>query len=147
MERIVAVLTEKQQAFVRAVGFTSVSTPRARLTCIVGIHLDGHRSVQERFVGNHALQFGKRPLGVGCIGLPLLLRGLFAMLVPGALSDVYQVLKSDQAMWVSGHNALGDHMIGVLLQPSLSSADRHQATGSRTSAFLLQTLSQSRIMV
>src|SRR5216683_4294749 len=38
-------------------------------------------------------------------------------------------------------------MIGVGFQPSLSSAYRHKATGSRTSAFLLQTLPQSRIMV
>src|SRR3989442_11398450 len=38
-------------------------------------------------------------------------------------------------------------MIGVLLQPSLSSADRHQATGCGTSAFFLKTLSQSHVVV
>src|SRR5437763_17096314 len=38
-------------------------------------------------------------------------------------------------------------MIGVLLQPSLSSANHHQASSSGASAFLLQTLSQSCIMV
>ena len=38
-------------------------------------------------------------------------------------------------------------MIGALLQPSLSSANHYQASSSGASAFLLQTLSQSRIMV
>src|SRR5437764_1036270 len=69
------------------------------------------------------------------------------MLARGSLSYVCQVLQADKTMRVSGHDAFGDHMIGVLLQPSLSSTDRSQATGSRASAFHLQTLSQSRIMV
>src|SRR5216683_7083349 len=50
-------------------------------------------------------------------------------------------------MWVPVNDALADQMIGVLLQPSLSSTNHHQATGSRTSAFVLKTLSQSGIMV
>jgi hypothetical protein len=52
------------------------------------------------------------------------------------------------------HDAFGDHVIGVSFQPpirgaqpSLSSADRHQATGRSTSAFFLQTLPQSRVMI
>src|SRR5690348_12361101 len=44
-------------------------------------------------------------------------------------------------------DAFGDTMIGILLQLSLSSRNDHQAAGSCTSAFLLQTLPQSRIMV
>ena len=44
-------------------------------------------------------------------------------------------------------NALTHDMIGVLLQPSLSSADRHKAARRGTSAFLLKTLSQSCVMV
>ncbi|PZW18085.1 hypothetical protein EI42_06356 [Thermosporothrix hazakensis] len=42
--------------------------------------------------------------------------------------------------------AFENDMLGVLLQ-SFSSRDRHQATRCRTSAFLLQTLSQSCAMV
>ncbi len=38
-------------------------------------------------------------------------------------------------------------MIGILLQPSLSSANRHQSPGCGASAFFLKTLSQSRVMV
>ncbi len=38
-------------------------------------------------------------------------------------------------------------MIGVGFQPSLSPGDHHQTAGRRASAFLLQALSQSRIMV
>src|SRR5437016_3819677 len=48
---------------------------------------------------------------------------------------------------MSGHNAFGDYMIGVLLQPSLSSTHHDGSSCSRASAFLLQTLPQSRIMV
>ena len=53
----------------------------------------------------------------------------------GSLSDVCQIFQTDQTVGVPGHDAFGDHMIGVLLQPSLSSADRPKATGCRTSAF------------
>src|SRR5438128_8253647 len=69
------------------------------------------------------------------------------MLAFGSLADVCQIFQSNQTVWVSGHDALGDDMIGVLLQPSLSSADRHKATGCRTSAFFLKTLSESRVVV
>jgi hypothetical protein len=90
-----AVLTDKQQPFVRSIGITGVSTHRASLARVVGIHLDSHRTMQESFVGNHALQLGKRPFGGGRIGLPLLLRRFFAMLAPGSLTDVCQVLQSN----------------------------------------------------
>ena len=45
------------------------------------------------------------------------------------------------------HNASADEVIAFLFQPSLSSGDAHQTAGCRTSAFLLQSLSQSRIVV
>src|SRR5260370_38616993 len=45
------------------------------------------------------------------------------------------------------YDAFRDHMIGILLQPSLSSRNDHQAAGSCTSGFLLERLPQSRIMV
>ncbi len=141
------VLTDEEQAFAGTVGITGMSTHRARLARIVGVYLDGHASVQERLVGNHALQLSKRPFGVSRIGLALLAGRLFATLATGSLSDVGQILHSNQCVGVPGHDAFGDHMIGVLLQPSLSPAGRHQTTGSRTSAFLLQTLSQSRVVV
>ena len=50
-------------------------------------------------------------------------------------------------MGIAHHDACGDHVIGVLLQPSLSPAYLHQATGCSASAFALQTLSQSRVVV
>src|SRR6266704_6245006 len=72
---------------------------------------------------------------------------MLAMLATGSISDVCQLFQSDETGGVSGHDAFGDVVVGVLLQPSLSSTDHHQTTGSRTSAFLLKTLSQSRIVV
>ncbi len=142
MERVMTVLTDKHQAMVRPIGITGMSTHRASLARVVGIHLDGHAPAQEGFVGNHALQLGKRPLGVGSVGLPLLLGRFLAMLAPGSLSDVCQVLQPDKTTWVSGHDGLSDHMIGVGFQPSLSSTDDDQSSRGGTSAFLLQTLSQ-----
>src|SRR2546429_4193384 len=147
MEGILTILTEKQESMIRPIGITGMPTHWASFACIVGIHLDCHRSRKTRFVGNHALQFSKRPLGVGSVCLPLLLTRLLAFLAFGSLSDVCQMLQSDQMIGVLGHDAFGDAMIGVLLQPSLSSRNDHQTAGRRTSAFLLQTLPQSRIMV
>src|SRR5256712_6354185 len=147
MECIMAVLTDKQQTFARAVFITSMSTYGASLARVVGIHLDDHRPIRKGFVGDHGLQFGKRPLRVGRIGFALFLGRLLALLAFRTLADMGQIFQSDKTMWVSSHDAFGDHMIGVLLQPSLSSADRHQATGCGASAFFLKTLSQSRVMV
>src|SRR5713226_899445 len=147
MEDIVTVLAHEQESFVGTIGISSMPTHRARLARVVGINLDGHRSMQEGFIGNHALQFGKGPSGIGSVGLSLLFARLFAMLAPRALADVCQVLQPDQRMGISSDDALGDHMIGVGFQPSLSSTDDDGSSGSGTSAFLSQTLSQSRVMI
>ncbi len=50
------VLTDEEQARLRTIGITGMSTHRASLARIVGVYLDGHACVQEGFVGNHALQ-------------------------------------------------------------------------------------------
>src|SRR6266700_1500934 len=147
MEHIVTVLTGEQEPFVGTIRITGMSTSRAGLARVVGVYLDCHALMQEGFIGNHAMQFSKGPFGIGGIGLALLLRGLLAMLAFRSLSDVFQILQADKRMGVSSHDAFRDHMIGVLLQPSLSPGDHHQTAGSRASAFLLKTLSQSRIMV
>ena len=142
-----APLADKEQALVGTVGIRGMSTHRAGFACIVCVYLDGHRPLQERLVGNIAVQFGKAPFGVGGIGMALLVRSLFASASLGPFSDMGQVFQTDEALWVLVYDAFGDHMIGVLLQPSLSSDKRDESPGGRTSAFLLQTLSQSRIMV
>ena len=95
-----AVLTDEQQPFVGTIGVTGMSTAWARLAGIMGIHFDRHTSLPERFVGNHALQFGKGPPGEGRIGLPLLLRGFFAMRAAGTFMDVCQLFQTDEAMGV-----------------------------------------------
>ena len=75
-----AVLTDEQQAFVGPIAITGMSAHRAGFARVVCVYLDGHRTMQKRFIGNHALQFSKRPLGVGGIGTPLLLRRFLASL-------------------------------------------------------------------
>src|SRR5258708_28303906 len=147
MEAVMTVLADEHQALLRAIGIAGMPTHRASLAGVVGIHFDRHRTLQERFVGNHAVQLSKSPLGRGSIGTSLLLARLVAMLAPSALADVCQLFQSNQAVRISGHDPFGDPMFGILVQPSLSSANGDQAPCSRASAFLLQTLPQSRIMV
>ena len=65
-------LTDKQETVVGAVRLTGVPTAWASLARVVGIHLDGNRTCQESLIGDHALQFGKGPLGIGHIGFALL---------------------------------------------------------------------------
>ena len=142
-----ALLADKEQALVGTVGIRDMSTHRAGFACVVCVYLDCHRPLQESLVGNIAVQFGKTPFGVGGIGTALLGRSLFASPSLCPFSDMGQVFQADEAMGVLLYDAFGDHMIGVLLQPSLSSDNRDESPGCRTSAFLLQTLSQSRIMV
>src|SRR5437588_7040059 len=107
MEGIMALLTGKHQTVVRTVFITGMTAHRASFARVVGVYLDCHRTMHECLIGDHALQFGKRPLGVGSIGLPLLLTGFFAALARGSISDICQTLQSDQAMGMSGHNAFG----------------------------------------
>ncbi len=140
-------LTDEQETFIWAVFVTSMPTHRASFARGVGIHLNRQTSGKLGFVGDHALQFSKRPFRIRGVSFSLLFARLFALLPLGSISDVCQMFQSDQMVGILGYDVFRDTMIGVGFQPSLSSANHHKATSSRTSAFLLQTLSQSRIMV
>src|SRR5262249_6693381 len=136
MEGVMTVLADKQQALMGAIGITGVPTHRTSFARIAGIHLNCHRSIHESFVGDHGLQFSKGPFGVSSIGFPLFGTGLLPAFARCPFSNISQVLQTDQAMWMSGDNALGDYMISVLLQPSLSTANHDQTTCCGSSAFL-----------
>ena len=97
MEKIVTVLADEQQSLVGPIGITRMPTHRASLAGVVGIHFDCHRPMQEGFIGDHAVQFGKGPFGRGSVSLSLLLARLFAMLAPRAFADVCQVLQPESA--------------------------------------------------
>ncbi len=142
-----ATLTHEQQALVGAVCFTCIAAHRASLTSMGGIHFHGQTARKHRFIGNIAVQFSKRPLG-GMPVRPSLFRASFlATLAPGSLADVGQVFQANDAVGVAVHNASADDMVAILFQPSLSSADGNEPSCRGTSAFLLQPLSQPRIMV
>ena len=119
MEGVMTVLADEEQALVGTIGITGMSAPWTSLACIVCVYFDRHRTVQEGFIGNHAVQLSKRPFGVGRIGFPLLQIGLFAFLAFRSFANVCQIFHSDHAGRVLFHDAFGDHVIGVLLQPSL----------------------------
>ena len=72
MQGIPTRLTDEQQPFAEPIGLTGMSTHGTCLAGVVSIDLDRHTALQARFVGNHRLQFGKRPPGGDRIGLALL---------------------------------------------------------------------------
>ncbi len=115
-----ASLTYKEQAFLRAILLAGVSTQGTRLARIMGIDVDRHTRIRQGFIGNHAVQLGKRPFAIGMIGLALqrCCTLPFSSLLH-SLSNVGQVLKTDERMRIALGNALADDMIRVLLQPSL----------------------------
>src|SRR5207248_1644641 len=63
------------------------------------------------------------------------------------LSDVCQVFQTDDGFGCTLNNAFRDCVIGLQLQPSLSSTNRYQAASSRTSAFALQAFSEPSIVI
>src|SRR5437762_1853911 len=139
MEVVMADLTDKREAFPRAVGLCSMPAYRACLARIVRIDFDHYTARSCRFIGNHAMQFSKSPFGAGGVGFALLLTHLFALPLLCSFADVGQVFQPDQAVGETGHDAFGNDMIGVGFQPSLPSCDHAQTARSRPGAFLLQT--------
>ena len=98
-------------------------------------------------VSNIAMQFGKGPTRGLPLGFPLLPTGFITPFPFGTFTDMGQVFQSNDRVRVLFHNATTDTMLAILLQPSLSSANRYQATGCGTRAFLLQAFSKSRVVV
>ncbi len=147
MEAVVAVLTDEHQALLRTIALTGMPADRTRLAGVMGIYLDRHTTRKQGFVGDKTVQLSKGPFRRNSIGLALPLARVLAHTPFCTLSDIDQMLQANEGMWKRLYDVFAHDMIGVLLQPSLSSADRHQAAGSGTSAFLLKTLSQSCIMV
>src|SRR5690348_9867920 len=128
MELIMTILATEQQPFVGTVLGTSMPTLRTSQATVVGINLDRHTLMQEGFVSDHAVQFGKAPLGVGGNGAALLFRGRFIAFPfllaladppPGSFTDMGQVFQADEAVGVLFDDALAHDMVSVLLQPSL----------------------------
>ncbi len=98
-----AILTDEQQSFLGPILRGGMPTCGACLAAVVRINLYRHALMQKGFIGNHALQFGKAPLGVSGIGTPLLFARTRAFLPLCALTDVFQVFQTDQAMRVLFH--------------------------------------------
>ncbi len=141
-------LADKQEALVGPVGIGGMAAYRTGLARVVRVHLDRHTPAQQGFIGDHAVQLSEGPLGIRRIGLALLLACLFAPSAAArSFANVGQLFQPDQAVGVEQNDACGNDMIGVGFQPSLPSADRDESPRRRTGAFLLQTLSQSGVVV
>ena len=140
-------LTHEEQALVRPVLRAGKTATRASLAGVVRIDFHSHALCQQGLVGEIAMQLGEGPLGSMVVCPPLLLAGCLAMRALGALTEVCQVFQSDDAVWVRVHNAMTDLVVAILLQPSLSSTHDDQSSCRGTSAFFLQPVSQSRIVI
>ena len=57
-----ALLADEEQALVGTISISSMSTHWAGFAGVVGVYFDRHRPLQEGFVGNIAMQFGKAHL-------------------------------------------------------------------------------------
>jgi hypothetical protein len=147
MEAVMTDLADKQQALPRTVGISGMAAPRASLARVVGVYPDRSTAMQEGFIGEHAVQLCKTPFGMGGVGFPLLFARSLAFAPSQTFADIGQVFQPDQAAGITDHDVCGDDMIGVGFQPSLPSSYLPQAARGRPGAFLLQTLSQSRVMV
>src|SRR6266699_3484133 len=143
MEAEVTILTDKEQTSMRAIGLTDIAALWTSLTRKVGIHFHSHTSCERGFVGNDAMQFSKSPARSMAISPTLLPCSLLTSFAFGAFPNVCQMFQSNDARRMRINNVFCDSVIGLQLEPSLSSTDRYQATGSGTSAFLLQPLTQS----
>ncbi len=66
--RALRIPTAKLQAVLRAVLLARVAAQWTGLAGIVRIHLDGKRPCKRGLVGDHAVQFGKGPLGSVPVG-------------------------------------------------------------------------------
>ncbi len=141
------VLANKEQTMSRAIVLAGVPTHGTHLTRVVGIHPHGHAPSKGCFVSDHALQLSKRPFGRLAVGFALLLARLLAALSLGPFADTVQVFQSDHRLGMCLHQAFGDGVVRIQLQPSLSSTDLHQPAFGGTSAFLLKSLLQAGIMI
>jgi hypothetical protein len=83
----------------------------------MGIYLDRHTLMQERFVGNHAMQFCKGPFGLTGIGFALLLAGSFALKSLRTFADSSQVFQSNQAVGKCLYDPLAYYMVSILRSP------------------------------
>ncbi len=125
MEAVMATLTDEEQALLRAIVLTGMSTPWACLAGVVCIDFHRHAVCQYRLVGDVAMQLSKRPPGGMSVRSPLLLCGFLPVLAFGVLTDVCQVFQAKNAVWVLVHHAPADLVVGRSFQPSLPSANDH----------------------
>ena len=147
MEAKLTTLTDKQEAVSRTIRLTGIAAHGAGLTRKVSVHFDGHTATESGFIGKDTMQFSKRPFARVSVRTALLLTRFLASLPSCAFPNVRQMFQSNDAMRVLVNDASRNGMIGLQLQPSLSSTDLHQAARSGTSAFVLQPFSQPRIMI
>lgn len=139
--------THEGQPLVGAVLRRGVPAARTRLAGQVSIDLHRQAPRLAGLVGEKAVQFGKGPRAGVAVRSPLLLRGPLAAPALRVLADMGQVFQADHAGRMRVHDSPTDPVVHSLLQPSLPSGDHDEPPCRMTGAFLLQPLSQPRIVV
>ncbi len=89
MQAIATVDTTEQQAFVWPIRIVDMPTFGASLRGGIGINAHDHAAIQNGFIGQHAVKFGKRPLRIHAVAFALLHRGQTqAPVIYSGVSDV-----------------------------------------------------------
>ncbi len=142
-----AAAAHKEQAFVGLVLLAGIAAFWADLTGVISLYLHTERTGQASFVVQEGMQFRKGPLGGVPVRPALLLTRFLAVFPFGSFADVRQVFQTDATVGMGVQNALIDTVVGIQLQPSLSSADGDAPSCCRTSAFSLEPLLEAGVMV
>ena len=142
-----AILTDKEQPLLGAIGRAGIATARACLTGVVGVHFHTERAREDGLIVQEAVQLGKRPCGSVAIGPALLFARLLALLALRSVSDTGQGFQTDERMGVGVQDVLTDGMVRIQLQPSLSLAQDDTSSCRTASAFSLKPLLEASIMI
>src|SRR5262245_38455308 len=114
MERVMTLATDKEQASLRAVGFTGKATARAQLAGIVGIHFDAEARRKPCLVVQKGMQLSKGPFGGMMVRLALLFARLLPMFAFGSVSDARQVFQANQTVGMGVQNVFTHGVVGLL---------------------------------
>ena len=140
-------LTHEAQSLLGPVLWADIATARACLAGVVGIYLHTEGTGTHRFIVQETAQLRKGPATGVAVGSALLLRGLFAVLPFGALTNARQLFQANKTVGMGVQNVLTDRMVRVQLQPSLSLAQEDASSCRAASAFLLKSFLESGVVV
>jgi hypothetical protein len=117
MERVMAVLANKEQPVLRAVLPAGMATAGAALAGVVRIHRDTDAASQRCFIGEESAEFGKCPPRGVVVGPSLLFACPLALLSFGALANASQLFQTKKDVGMGVQDLFGDGVINAQRSP------------------------------